>query len=96
MTQKCAMVDFIAHDPKNLVINRCRANPNTSPDSLLDGESREVFGFALHLFVTRLKASIVMDYLGAIWRHMRSERLCIRHHMHSARGRHLASNAAKG
>ena len=30
---------------------RCRANPNTSPDSPSDGESGEMFGFALHLSV---------------------------------------------
>ena len=42
--------------------NRCRANPNNSPDSPSNGESGEVFGFALHLFVTKLQASVVIDY----------------------------------
>ena len=49
--------------------NRCRANPNTPPDSPLDGESGEVLGFALHLFVTKLQASIVIDYP---WRNLTS------------------------
>ena len=44
-----------------MVTNRCRANPNTSPDSPLDGESGEVFGFAPHLFVTKLLGSWVMN-----------------------------------
>ena len=30
--------------------NRCRTNPNTSPDSQSDGESAEVFGFAQHVY----------------------------------------------
>ena len=30
------------------------ADPNTSPNSPLDGESGEVFGVALHLFVTKI------------------------------------------
>ena len=45
---------FITHDPKNFVTNMCRANPNTSPHSPLDEESGDVFGFALHVFVTQL------------------------------------------
>ena len=53
---------FITHYPKNFVTNRCRANSNTSPDSALDGESGEVFRFALHLFVAKLQASVVIDY----------------------------------
>ena len=50
------------HDPKNFVTNRCRATPNISPDSPLYGESGEVFGVALHLFITKISASRVMDY----------------------------------
>ena len=33
--------------------NRCTANPNTSPDAPSNGESGEVFGFALHQLVTK-------------------------------------------
>ena len=33
--------------------NRCRANPYTSPDSPSNGESGDMFGFALDLFVTK-------------------------------------------
>ena len=43
------------------VINRCRVTPNTSPDSPSNGESGEVFGVALHLFVTKLLGSRVMN-----------------------------------
>ena len=43
--------------------NRCRATPNTYPDSPLDGESGEVFGFALHLFVTKIKASRAINLI---------------------------------
>ena len=50
------------HDPKNFAINRYSANPNTFPDSPSNGESGEVCGFALHQFVTRLHASVVIDY----------------------------------
>ena len=53
---------FINNDPQNFVTNRCGANPNTSPDSPSDEESEVVFGFAPHLFVTKLQASRVMDY----------------------------------
>ena len=52
---------FIIHDPNNFVTNRCRATPNTSPDSPLDGESGEMFGFAPHLFVTKFLRSWVMN-----------------------------------
>ena len=47
--------------PEEFVTNRCIANPNTSPDSPSNGDSEE-FGFALHLFVTKIEASRVMDY----------------------------------
>ena len=64
--------------------NRCRANPDTSPNSPADGESREVFGFALHLLVTVLgvmgaKTTLVhfgiicVQRVGAFWCHMHSE-----------------------
>ena len=43
------------------VTNRCGPTPNTSPDSLSNGESGEVFGVALHLFVTKLLGSWVMN-----------------------------------
>ena len=62
--------------------NTCRANPNTSPDSPLDGESEEVFGFALHLFVKALGVMgdestlvyfgvICVQRVGAFYRHMK-------------------------
>ena len=41
--------------------NRCGATPNTSPDSPSNGESGEVFGVALHLFVTQFLGSWVMN-----------------------------------
>ena len=41
--------------------NRVWANLNASPDSPSDGESWEVFGFALHLCVTKLLGSWVID-----------------------------------
>ena len=48
------------YDPKNFVTNRSRANPNTSPDSPLNGESGEVF-------VTKLQVSLAIDYPGCTW-----------------------------
>ena len=69
--------------------NRCRATPNTSPDSPSEGESGEVFGVALHLFVTKFLGSWVMNQpwrfcgvicvqkVGAFWRQMHSEGMCI-------------------
>ena len=52
MTPKYTKVDSSPMTPKNFVTIRCRANPNTSPDSPSDGESGEGFGLALHLIVT--------------------------------------------
>ena len=68
---------------------RCSANPNTSPDSPSNRESGEVFGVALHLFVTKFLGSWVMNQpwrfcgvicvqkVGAFWRQMHSEGMCI-------------------
>ena len=80
---------FITHYPKNFVTNRCRANPNTSPDSPFDGESGEVFRFALHLLVTKffgpwvmnqpwhIRGVICVPKVGAFWHEMHSEGRCI-------------------
>ena len=62
--------------------NRCRATPNTSPDSPSNGESGEVFGIALHLFDTKLLGSWVMNQPWRFCGVMHSEGRCI-----------LASNA---
>ena len=62
------------------VTNKYRATPNTSPDSPSNGESGEMFGVALHLFVIRFLGSWVMNQpwrlcgvicvqkVGAFWR----------------------------
>ena len=65
----------LIHHPwsQNFVTNRCGATPNTFPDSLLDGESGEVFEFALHLFVTTFLWSWVINQPWRILAYMRSE-----------------------
>ena len=58
--------------------NTCRANPNTSADSPSDGESGEVFGVALHLFVTKFLGVMGDEStLAHLCRHMRSGDKCI-------------------
>ena len=66
-----------------------QTNPNTSPDSPLNGESGEVFGVVLHLFVTKFLGSwvinqhwhicgiICLQKVGAFWHQMHSEGGCI-------------------
>ena len=75
--------------PQQLRANRRRATSNTSPDSPSNGESGKVFGVALHLFVTKLVGSWVMNQpwhicgviciqkVGAFRRRMHSEGMCI-------------------
>ena len=96
MTPQICQGWFITHDPKNFVTNRCRATPNTSPDSRLDGVSGEVFGVALHLFVIKYRPLEWWITLGAIWRYMHWEGRCIQNHMHWEGGRHLASYGVMG
>ena len=57
----------------NIVTNKCRANPKTSPDFPSDGKSGEVFAFARHLFATKFLRSWVMNQPNAFQHHMRPE-----------------------
>ena len=67
------------------VTNGCRATPDTFPDSPSNAESGEVFGVALHLFVTKFFGPWVMNQpwlicgviciqkAGAFWCQMQSK-----------------------